>query len=526
MKSTFYITTPLYYVNAKAHIGHAYTSIAADCVSRYQRMIGNTVFFLTGTDEHGQKIYREALNAGKEPGAFTDEMSGHFKSLWAKLNIGYDYFIRTTDAAHKEVVRRSILLLYEKGDVYVAKYKGRYCTPCETFWNENQIEDPRRPLCPDCKRTVETIEEDNYFFKLSRYQQWLLGYIEENPHFVHPQSRYNEVREFLRNNALADLCISRPRSRLSWGIPFPLHPDYVVYVWFDALLNYVSGPGFLLRQEQFETLWPADVHLIGKDILRQHAVYWPIMLKALGLEPPRNVFSHGWWLTAGDEKMSKSKGNVVDPEILIQKYGADSLRYFLLRETPFGLDGVFSEAAFLNRYNSDLANDLGNLVHRSTTMVQKYHGGTVPEIHSRTCPEYFSREVNALVQNYCQLMDSLKFNQALELIWGVINRTNKFIEDTKPWTLHKEGNERALAQFTYAVLENIRICAVLVYPFIPSTAEKIVKTILSLPRVQLPHKKIEWGMLPVGVPVTLTEPLFPRVDIHPPSPETTGMPVE
>jgi len=512
MKKTYYLTTPIYYINAKAHIGHAYTTSAGDCIARYQRMIGNDVFFLTGTDEHGQKIFKEAAKSGKTPKEFADAISDSFRALWGRLHITFDFFIRTTDSAHREVVTKSLQALWEKGDIYVSRYCGWYCTPCETFWNDSQVGDSAKPACPDCKRPVEHIEEDNYFFKLSKYQAWLMEYIQQHPDCIQPQSRYNEVREFLRGNTLSDLCICRPKSRVSWGIPFPINPEYVVYVWFDALLNYLSGAGYLTDTGKFSRRWPADVHLIGKDILRQHAIYWPIMLKALDIEPPKTVFSHGWWLTGPDEKMSKSKGNVVDPEAMIEQYGADSLRYFLLRETPFGLDGVYSEAAFIIRRNSDLSNDLGNLVHRSSSMAVKYYQSKVPEIAEKKMPAYFTDEFNKLVQNYCVYMEEFKFHLALECVWGFINRTNKYVEDTKPWVLSKEGRQEELALFMYTLLENIRLVAVLVYPCIPQTAEKILG-MFGIPKAVLDQKSIVWGLLKSGTVVQSMPPLFPRVEI-------------
>jgi len=448
----FYITTPLYYVNAKAHIGHAYTNVACDCLARYHRLLGQRVHFLTGTDEHGQKIKKSAEESGQDIQVFVDTMADNFRKLWGRLNISYDDFIRTTQSRHKEAVKKVLSVLYEKGDIYKSSYEGWYCLHCETFWNQSQIKESKG-LCPDCSRPVEEIKEENYFFRVSRYQEWLIGYIKSNPEFIRPQSRYNEVLGFLKNNQLLDLCISRPQERLSWGVKMPFDNKYVTYVWFDALLNYISAVGFGSNEEQFQQLWPADLHVVGKDILRQHAVYWPIMLKALGIEMPKTIFAHGWWLV-DKEKMSKSKGNIVDPFSLADEFGVDALRYFLLREIPFGLDGTFSRQAIISRINSDLANDLGNIVFRVLNMVEKYFQGTLQV--SKSIPEEFKEPLEEIEKNYFISMGKLEFSSAAESVWKFINVMNKYIEDKKPWAMKKEGKDEELAQFLSSLAEGIK----------------------------------------------------------------------
>jgi methionyl-tRNA synthetase len=497
MPKKFYITTPLYYVNASPHIGHSYTTIAADTLARYmRRILGNqNVWLLTGTDEHGQKIQRAAEAAGLNPQEFSDKMVLQFKNLWKDLNVSYNDFIRTTEERHTKTVQRVLEILYKKGDIYEAKYEGWYCTPCETFWTETQIQNQS---CPDCKRPLEKISEINYFFRLSKYQKWLIEYINSHQDFIKPASRYQEMLSFLELNQLTDLCISRPRERLSWGIPIPFSPQHVVYVWFDALINYISAVGEFDSKDQYNSRWwPAELHLIGKDILRQHAIYWPIMLYALNIELPKTIFAHGWWLI-GETKMSKSRGNVVSPVEMANRFGIDVYRYFLLRDVPFGLDGNFSEEAIIKRLNSDLANDLGNLVYRTLTMIEKYFEGEVPQ----GGVEVETRQANAIgikIEHVDQKLASnlgitdYNFSAALENIWELINMANKYIEDTKPWNLVKADKLDELKAFIIILVGVLRKVAGAIYPFMPQTAESINE--------QLGTDKIKKG-----------KPLFPRIE--------------
>ncbi|MFA5144594.1 MAG: methionine--tRNA ligase [Candidatus Omnitrophota bacterium] len=481
MANKFYITTPLYYVNASPHIGHSYTTIAADTLSRRMRKsLGEeNVWFLTGTDEHGQKIQRAADEAKLTPQAFADKTVKSFKDLWKALDISYNDFIRTTEERHIKTVQTVLDILNKKGDIYEDNYEGLYCTPCETFWLESQAVEGK---CPDCKRPVEKISEANYFFKLSNYQDWLIDYIKKNPSFIRPQNRCHEVLSFLALNKLNDLCISRPKERLSWGIPVPFAGDHVTYVWFDALINYISAVGEFDKDGKYHSKWwPADLHLMAKDILRQHTVYWPIMLHVLGVELPKAIFAHGWWMI-NESKMSKSRGNAVNPLEMVEKYGLDAYRYFLLRDVPFGLDGNFSEEAIIKRYNSDLANDLGNLVYRTLTMIEKYFKGSIPEADLNAVKD--NKQVEDILVKIEQLdvtvsgqLDNQNFSLALEAIWELIGMANKHIEVTKPWNLAKDNKEGELKVFIRLLVEVIRKAADELEAFMPRTAGLIKEQI-------------------------------------------------
>jgi methionyl-tRNA synthetase len=506
-KKIFYITTPLYYVNAQPHIGHSYTQIICDCIARYRKLKGEEVFFLTGTDEYGQKVMRSAEKAGMDTMQFIDGIVLRFKNLWDRLDIKYDDFIRTTEKRHADTVKKALVFLYEKGDIYQGEYKGFYCTPCETFWPSTQLKDK---LCPDCRRAVDEIYEKNYFFKISKYQQWLIDYIKARPDFIKPDFRANEVLGYL-SEPLSDLCISRPRERLTWGIDIPFAAGHVTYVWFDALINYISACGWVDDKKRFERTWPANFHIIGKDILRPHAVYWPIMLYALGLRLPETIFAHGWWLTSG-EKMSKSRGNIVDPFYVLDKYGKNAYRYFMLREISPGLDGSFSEEAFITRFNSDLANDLGNLLNRTLTMVEKYFKGVVPGTGSGDKnTEAIMSKLKTLPEILDRHMTELKFNQALMAVWEVINMANKHIEVSKPWEIIKAGDMQRLESVIYILLQVLEYCVFLLYPFMPDASMQIAAQLgIELDEKNMSIKNVGMYIKP-GQKIRKANPIFPRI---------------
>jgi len=521
MRKPFYVTTPIYYVNDVPHIGHAYTTIAADILARYHRMQGNHVFFLTGTDEHGQKVEKAAREKNLSPKDHADAMVENYKILWNKLEIRNDAFIRTTDTDHRDTVQRVLQLLFEKGEIEKRVYSGWYCVPDERFWTEKEVVNGN---CPDCGRPVEQIAEENYFFLMSRYHGRLIQHIEGNPFFILPETRRNEVLGFLKNNPLGDLCISRPKQRLTWGIPLPFDDNFVTYVWFDALLNYYSSTKYLVPAStglKPEDWWPPDHHLIGKDILTTHAIYWSAMLMALGLSLPRNLFAHGWWTVEG-KKMSKSLGNVVNPDEVIDRFGADAFRYFLFREVPFGLDGDFSEQALIKRINTDLANDLGNLVSRVCTMIVKYRGGVVPSpvvVKDRgtfegKIKDWFSDQEDSLPEKFDALLNRLEFHTALTLLWSFINEVNEYVQHSEPW---KEKDQETLSNILYTLAESLRLIALFVYPFMPSTAEKIWKQ-LDIPAGPLESDlaiQAKWGKSHPGAKISKGTALFPRIEMKP-----------
>ena len=517
MSRPFYITTPIYYVNARPHLGHAYTTIVADVATRFHAMRQNRVFFLTGTDEHGDKVVRAAKQEGISPRAYVDKISQLFRDLWPELHIDNSFFIRTTDAAHMAVVEQILQRIYDKGDIYFSEYEGMYCFGCERFYTERELVDGK---CPDHETEPEIIKESNYFFKMSDYQDWLIDHIRNTPNFIRPQRYKNEVLAFLKE-PLDDLCISRPKTRLKWGITLPFDKDYVTYVWFDALLNYISALGFP-DGELFETFWPSAQHIVAKDILKPHGIYWPIMLKAAGIPIYQHLNVHGYW-NVDQSKMSKSIGNVIEPLQLKNIYGLDAFRFFLIRDMTFGLDSNFSEEALVHRINSDLANDLGNLFSRVISMTHKYFEGKVPEVDPKVDKEFELRsDAMRTIAEFEQSMEAFEFHKALAAVWEFIGQLNKYVDVNAPWVLaKKKASRKQLEAVIYNLLEGLRIISGLIYPVMPATAAAMQKHLgldAAAPYYHLDRLK-QWKGLPGGTNIPKSVILFPRID---PLQETPG----